>query len=145
MPRIAVPMVKTISTKSNTRSAPNRCARRGAKGANTPRQTTGKVVKRPAAVADMPVASMISGRRTETLEKTGRKLAAISTRLRPSSTRKAGLGRRCAAGCGTLSASASTNGSACCASSSSVTGRDATSFVWLMMPTAFQVLQSEAS
>ncbi len=139
---MAVPIVSTASTTSRTRSAPKRCAIRGANGAKTPRQTTGSVVNIPAAIDDMPVASMISGKSTETLENTGRRLAAMSTRLKPSKMRIALLGGCWTGGGGTLSASASTSASGCIASFSAVSDRAV--FVWLMMRATFQVLQSGA-
>jgi hypothetical protein len=92
---------------------------------------------------DMPVASMISGKSTETLENTGRRLAAISTRLRPSKMRIALLGGCWTGGGGTLSTSASTSASGCSIASFSAVS-DRAVFVWLMMPATFQVLQSGA-
>jgi len=57
--------------------------------AKSPRQTMGKVVNALAALADIRVAATISGRTTERLEKTGRRLKAIRMTDSPSSSRRA--------------------------------------------------------
>ena len=55
--RRTMPPARQKRISSTLRSAPIRRARRGASGANNPRQSTGAVVSRPAAAAERPVSS----------------------------------------------------------------------------------------
>jgi hypothetical protein len=91
VPRSSVPTKISTMQPSSVRSVPKRRPSPGASGANTPRHTIGRVVNRLAAVAERPVALMISGSTTERLANTGRRLKAISTTLAPSRMRRARL------------------------------------------------------
>ncbi|MOA25285.1 hypothetical protein D3C78_1460010 [compost metagenome] len=93
---------------SNTvRSAPRRRARIGASGANRPRQSTGRVVSRPAAAPDRPVLSRTILSIGARLDSAGRRLRA--TRISPVSSSQGLLGM--CAGCGASSISASISSS----------------------------------
>ncbi|MCY1225425.1 hypothetical protein D9M72_376170 [compost metagenome] len=111
VPRSTVPTPISTMQPSSVRSVPKRRPSQGAIGANTPRQTIGSVVSRLAAVADRPVARMISGSTTDRLANTGRRLKAMSTTVRPSSSRRPRLGVGVGRGAGRLSTSASISSS----------------------------------
>lgn len=108
-PRSAVPSASRRMTPSRTRSVPTRCASLGASGENSPMQMTGKVVRILVPKAERPRPVRISGKSADALEKTGRRLKAMSTRLAPSKNLPIGDLPPCGSGAGTSSASASIN------------------------------------
>lgn len=105
--RRTMPPARQKRISSTLRSAPIRRARRGASGANNPRQSTGAVVSRPAAAAERPVSSRTWLSRGARLDSAGRRFSATSTRpSRSSQGRSGGAG-----GTGSSSTSASISSS----------------------------------
>ncbi len=75
VPRTSRPVANSSSAALNARSLPRRLLSQGASGAARPRHSTGKVVKRPAAVADSPALSCSLCSRGATEDMAGRRLS----------------------------------------------------------------------
>src|SRR5450830_1260748 len=117
--RRMIPPARVSRIPSTTRSLPKRRASNGARGAARPRQSTGKVVNRPALAADKPRLRDTSPSNGAMLDNAGRRFKATSTR--PSSNSQGRRNTGCC--CWTRSSSAS----ASISSRSSSTGREAAS------------------
>ncbi len=81
--RTRKPTVSSTSAASSARSMPSRRASTGAAGASRPKQSTGRAVRIPAAVAVSRSLAWISESSGDTLTTAGRRFAATSTIATP--------------------------------------------------------------